>query len=43
MDISVANAAKFDIDLNILCPCGPASNLMGFQWRVCGVGGVAGN
>jgi hypothetical protein len=43
MNICVTHTAKFDIDLNILRPRGSASDLVGLQWSISGVRGVAGN
>jgi hypothetical protein len=43
MNIRVTHTAKFDIDLNILRPRRSASDLVGLQWSIGGVRGVAGN
>jgi hypothetical protein len=43
MNICVANTAKFNIDLYILCPCGSAGDLVWLQGCVSGVRGVARN
>lgn len=43
MNVSVANTAKFDIELYIVRPCVSASDLVRLQESFSGVRGVAGN
>jgi hypothetical protein len=43
MNIRVTNTAKFDVDVNILRPRGSSGDLVGLQWSISGVRGVAGN
>jgi hypothetical protein len=43
MNIRVTNTAKFYVDVNVLRPGDSASDLVGLEWSISGVRGVAGN